>query len=59
MNQKNTVYTLITKSNFNYAKIRLPSGQQRVVDIDSQASFGIVGISKKGPINLKKAGRSR
>ncbi len=43
----------------NYAHIKLPSGEVRLVHIDCMATVGQVGNIDHGNINLGKAGRSR
>lgn len=47
------------KSQSLYAKIRLPSGKQRLIDFDSQATFGAVSSIAFSTKNIKKAGRTR
>ena len=45
----------------NWAKVRLPSGSQRLISLQAKATFGSVSIPTSGYklSNLKKAGRSR
>jgi large subunit ribosomal protein L2 len=42
-----------------YAQVRLPSGEIRLVNVDNLASIGQVGNTDWGNIRLGKAGRSR
>lgn len=42
-----------------YAQIRLPSGEIRLISVDNLATMGQVGNTDWGNINLGKAGRSR
>ncbi|GBD87147.1 50S ribosomal protein L2 [bacterium BMS3Abin03] len=43
----------------NYAQLKMPSGEVRMVRIDCMATCGEVGNSEKENISLGKAGRSR
>jgi len=43
----------------NYAQIRLPSGEVRLVHLDCKATIGVVGNTDHKNISLGKAGRSR
>ena len=43
----------------HYVKLRLPSGEQRLIPNTSTATLGIVGNEEANLKNLKKAGRSR
>ena len=47
------------QSGFKYAKIRLPSGSQRLISMEAYASLGSVASIFTQKLNLKKAGRSR
>lgn len=42
-----------------YVKLRLPSGEQRLIPNNSTATLGMVGNENQNNVNLKKAGRSR
>jgi large subunit ribosomal protein L2 len=42
-----------------YAQIRLPSGEVRMVDVRCMATIGQVGNTEHGNISLGKAGRKR
>ncbi|MCR5369172.1 MAG: 50S ribosomal protein L2 [Clostridium sp.] len=42
-----------------YATLRLPSGEMRMVPIESRATMGVVGNGDHNLINLGKAGRTR
>ena len=42
-----------------YAQVRLPSGEIRLINIDNLATLGQVGNTDWGNINLGKAGRAR
>jgi large subunit ribosomal protein L2 len=50
---------ILQHSSENYVKLRLPSGSQRLVSVDSLATLGIVGHEEHLLRNLEKAGRSR
>jgi large subunit ribosomal protein L2 len=43
----------------NYAQLRLPSGEVRLVHLDCKATIGVVGNADHGNISIGKAGRSR
>jgi large subunit ribosomal protein L2 len=43
----------------NYAQVRLPSGEVRLVHLDCKATVGVVGNSDHKNISIGKAGRSR
>jgi large subunit ribosomal protein L2 len=43
----------------NYAQLRLPSGEVRLVHLDCLATIGVVGNSEHGNISIGKAGRTR
>jgi large subunit ribosomal protein L2 len=43
----------------NYAQVRLPSGEVRLVHLDCKATIGVVGNADHGNISIGKAGRSR
>lgn len=43
----------------NYAQVKLPSGEVRLVNVDCQASIGVVGNEQHQNIKVGKAGRSR
>lgn len=43
----------------NYAQVRLPSGEVRLVSINCLATIGVVGNVEHGNIKLGKAGRNR
>src|SRR5215470_3289596 len=43
----------------DYAQVRLPSGEQRLVRIDCMATVGQVGNIDHGNVSIGKAGRSR
>jgi large subunit ribosomal protein L2 len=42
-----------------YAKIRLPSGSQRLIPLNARATYGMIGNEEHNRKNLEKAGRSR
>lgn len=42
-----------------YAQVRLPSGEVRLVNVECQASIGVVGNEQHQNIKVGKAGRSR
>ena len=52
-------FSLITEKTFNYAKIELSSGEQRLVSVRSYATIGIVSNEFAFLIKLGKAGQSR
>jgi large subunit ribosomal protein L2 len=43
----------------NYAQVRLPSGEVRLVHLDCKATVGVVGNADHKNISIGKAGRSR
>jgi large subunit ribosomal protein L2 len=43
----------------NYAQVRLPSGEVRLVHLDCKATIGVVGNTEHKNLSLGKAGRSR
>ena len=43
----------------DYATLRLPSGEMRMVSIKSRATIGIVGNVEHNLVNIGKAGRKR
>jgi len=43
----------------NYAQVRLPSGEVRLVHLDCKATIGVVGNSDHGNLSIGKAGRTR
>ncbi|MDR1815232.1 MAG: 50S ribosomal protein L2 [Clostridiales Family XIII bacterium] len=43
----------------NYAQVKLPSGEVRMVRIECKATIGVVGNNEHGIIKLGKAGRKR
>jgi large subunit ribosomal protein L2 len=43
----------------NYAQVRLPSGEVRLVHLDCKATIGVVGNTDHKNISIGKAGRSR
>lgn len=43
----------------NYAQLRLPSGEVRMVHLNCKATIGVVGNVEHGNISIGKAGRSR
>lgn len=43
----------------NYAQLKLPSGEIRMIRVDCMATYGVVGNSDHENISLGKAGRSR
>jgi large subunit ribosomal protein L2 len=43
----------------NYAQVRLPSGEVRLVHLDCKATVGVVGNTEHKNISIGKAGRSR
>jgi large subunit ribosomal protein L2 len=50
---------VLQHSSEQYVKLRLPSGSQRLISVDSFATMGIVGREDFLLRNLEKAGRSR
>jgi len=54
-----TYCQLLEHTSNNYVKLRLPSGQQRLIPNTAIATLGIVGNEDSNLKNLKKAGRSR
>jgi len=50
---------IASQSSSTYAKIRLPSGSQRLINTSAYASLGVVASIFAQKLNLKKAGRSR
>ncbi len=42
-----------------YAKVRLPSGSQRLIPLNARATYGMIGNEEHNRRNLEKAGRSR
>jgi large subunit ribosomal protein L2 len=59
MRSAGTSAQLIQKTNDQYAKIRLNSGQQAKISLDCYATLGTVSNIDHKKRNLKKAGRSR
>jgi large subunit ribosomal protein L2 len=49
---------LMAKEN-NYAQVRLPSGEVRMVSVNCRATIGSVGNSEHENISIGKAGRKR
>lgn len=43
----------------NFAQLKLPSGEIRMVSVNCYASYGVVGNAEKNNISIGKAGRSR
>lgn len=43
----------------NYAQVRLPSGEVRLVHLDCKATIGVIGNADHGNISIGKAGRRR
>jgi large subunit ribosomal protein L2 len=43
----------------NYAQLRLPSGEVRMVHVNCKATIGVVSNAEHGNISIGKAGRSR
>jgi large subunit ribosomal protein L2 len=43
----------------NFAQLKMPSGEVRLVKLDCMATYGIVGNAEQENISLGKAGRSR
>ena len=43
----------------NYAQVRLPSGEVRLIHLDCKATIGVVGNADHGNITIGKAGRKR
>ena len=43
----------------NYAQLKLPSGEVRLISLECMATYGVVGNSDHENISLGKAGRSR
>lgn len=43
----------------NYAQVRLPSGEVRLVHLDCKATVGVVGNTEHKNVSIGKAGRSR
>ena len=56
--QNDLAYTAI-KARSLYAKIRLPSGSQRLISFDARATLGTVSTMKSSTKHLEKAGRTR
>jgi len=50
---------MLQHSSLKYAKIRLPSGTQRLISLQSKATLGIVSNEKHNQRIIGKAGRSR
>merc|ERR1712013_191040 len=59
MRSAGTSAQLIQKTNNQYGKIRLNSGQQAKISLDCYATLGIVSNIDHKKRNLRKAGRSR
>ena len=57
--EQNVINYTITKNQNLFAKIRLPSGSQRLINFDSHATLGTVAIAPLNTKNLGKAGRTR
>ena len=53
-----TSATIMAKEG-DYAQVRLPSGEVRLVLLDCVATIGVVGNSEHGNISIGKAGRKR
>lgn len=53
-----TVAQLMAKEG-NYAHVRLPSGEVRLIHVSCRATLGQVGNLDSGKVNIGKAGRSR
>ncbi|NWF49381.1 MAG: 50S ribosomal protein L2 [Ignavibacteriaceae bacterium] len=49
---------LMAKEN-NFAQLKMPSGEVRMVKIDCMATYGVVGNAEQENISLGKAGRTR
>jgi len=56
--QKSDTHVSINSKSF-YAKVRLPSGNQRLISFDSHATLGTVGSVPSSTKNIMKAGRTR
>jgi large subunit ribosomal protein L2 len=54
-----TFCQILQNSSKDYAKIRLPSGSQRLISLKAKATLGVVGCEEYRYLNFKKAGRSR
>jgi large subunit ribosomal protein L2 len=46
-------------SSLKYAKVRLPSGNQRLISLKAKATLGVVSNEKHNQKIIGKAGRSR
>lgn len=53
------VSAVIMAKEGNYAQVRLPSGEVRLVHVDCKATIGVVGNAEHANIRVGKAGRSR
>ena len=53
-----TAIQLVAKEG-NYATLRLPSGEMRMVPMDCRATIGVLGNPEHELVTLGKAGRSR
>jgi large subunit ribosomal protein L2 len=53
-----TAIQLVAKEG-NYATLRLPSGEMRMVQVDCRATIGVLGNAEHELVELGKAGRSR
>jgi len=49
----------LTAREGNYAQLKMPSGEVRLVSVDCKATYGTVGNSSHENISLGKAGRTR
>lgn len=54
-----TFCQVLQHSSLKYAKIRLPSGNQRLISLKSKATLGVVSNDKHNQKIIGKAGRSR
>ncbi len=50
---------ILQTPSLNHVRVRLPSGSQRLISINSKGTLGVVSNEEHIHINLKKAGRSR
>jgi ribosomal protein L2 len=54
-----TYCQLLQSFSLKYAKIKLPSGSQRLVSLEAKGTLGVLGRENFYSRNIEKAGRNR
>jgi large subunit ribosomal protein L2 len=54
-----TFCQILQNPDIKYVRVRLPSGNQRLISVYSKGTLGVVANEEHILANLKKAGRSR